>query len=62
MKGWNWLAIAAITTLIGLPALIMLGREGLTNTAWMITAIMTYINGRAAQQAAHNKQAEKEKP
>lgn len=62
MKHQGWVIAAAIVTIIGLPLIIMLNDHGFTNTMWMITAIITYVTGRGAQQARHLKQAAKEKP
>lgn len=57
MKHWNWLAIAAITMLVGLPIVIILFRNGHEDAGWVITSIMIYTSARAAQQ-----KPDKEKP
>lgn len=50
MKRWNWLAIAATAMLVGLPAIIILFRNGYDDAGWVITSIVVYTSGRAAQQ------------
>lgn len=50
MSGWSWPTIAAVISLLGVPLVILLYRDGQITAAWSVVSISTYATGRAAQQ------------